>query len=124
MAYGGSGGSGSFYHTDAWVEYKRSAADILDEIRAIPPISIEPVKPIRVWTSPKRVIFNPPATIILWTDGSKTVVKCKNGEEFDEWTGFITAYAKKAFGRKGFAPFVRRQLKNAIRQEKKDAGKD
>ena len=82
------------------------------------------MKPVRIWTSPERVIFNPPATIILWTDGSKTVVKCKKGEEFDEWTGFITAYAKKAFGRKGFAPFVRKQLKNATRQEKKDAGKD
>ena len=77
----------------------------------------------RLSARPVKVIFNPPATIVLWSDKDKTVVKCREGEEFDEWIGFITAYAKKAYG-KGFVPFVRRQLKNAIRQEKKDAGKD
>ena len=25
----------------------------------------------------KKVIFNPPATIVFWEDGSKTVVKCR-----------------------------------------------
>ena len=25
----------------------------------------------------KNVIFNPPATIVFWEDGSKTVVKCQ-----------------------------------------------
>lgn len=33
----------------------------------------------------KKVIFNPPATIVFWLDGTKTVVKCKEGEEFSEW---------------------------------------
>lgn len=28
----------------------------------------------------KNVIFNPPATIVFWIDGTKTVVKCQNGE--------------------------------------------
>lgn len=48
----------------------------------------------------KKVIFNDPATIIYWTDGSKTVVKCQNGEEFDPEKGFVMAYLKKLLGNK------------------------
>lgn len=36
----------------------------------------------------KNVIFNPPATIVFWTDGSKTVVKCNAKEEFDPERGW------------------------------------
>ena len=48
----------------------------------------------------KRVIFNDPATIILWTDGTKSVVKCQNGEPFDAEKGFALAYLKKLLGNK------------------------
>lgn len=46
----------------------------------------------------KKVIFNDPATIILWKDGTKTVVKVKPGEKFDKWTGFAMACMKKLKG--------------------------
>ena len=45
----------------------------------------------------KKVIFNTPATIILWNDGTKTVSKCHN-EKFDKEKGFAMAVAKKAVG--------------------------
>ena len=45
-----------------------------------------------------KVIFNDPATIIMWEDGSKTVVKCQNGEPFDPEKGFVMAYLKKLLG--------------------------
>lgn len=48
----------------------------------------------------KKVIFNNPTTIVLWTDGTKTVVKAKN-EEFDPEKGLAMAIVKKAFGNKG-----------------------
>lgn len=48
----------------------------------------------------KRVIFNDPATIIMWTDGTKSVVKCQNGEPFDAEKGFVLAYLKKLLGNK------------------------
>lgn len=48
-----------------------------------------------------KVIFNDPATIILWDDGSKTVVKCTDGEEYDPAIGFAMAYVKKAYGNTG-----------------------
>jgi hypothetical protein len=47
---------------------------------------------------PKRVIYNPPATIVFWEDGTKTVVKCSDGTEYDPYTGFCVAIAKKTLG--------------------------
>lgn len=49
----------------------------------------------------KKVIFNPPATIVYWCDGTKTVVKAQNGEMFDKEKGFAMSCAKKFFGNKG-----------------------
>ena len=49
----------------------------------------------------KDVIFNEPATIILWTDGTKTVVKCQEGEGYDPEKGMAMAISKKALGNKG-----------------------
>lgn len=43
----------------------------------------------------KRVIFNAPATIVFWIDGSKTVVKAQNGEPFDMEKGLAMAICKK-----------------------------
>ena len=43
----------------------------------------------------KRVIFNNPATIVFWEDGTKTVVKC-NGEKFDQEKGLAMAISKRA----------------------------
>ena len=48
----------------------------------------------------KNVIFNNPATIIFWSDGTKTVVKAEN-EPFDPEKGLAMAIAKKSLGNKG-----------------------
>lgn len=45
-----------------------------------------------------RIIFSPPATIVFWKDGTKTVVKCAKGEPFSEYNGFAAALLKKVFG--------------------------
>ena len=47
-----------------------------------------------------RVIFNNPATIVFWSDGTKTVVKA-NDETFDKEKGLAMAISKKFFGNKG-----------------------
>lgn len=50
----------------------------------------------------KKVIFNDPATIVLWADGTKTVVKCSNEYDvFDEEKGLAMAICKKVMGNKG-----------------------
>lgn len=51
-------------------------------------------------TEIKNVIFNDPATIVFWDDGTKTVVKAEN-EPFDPEKGLAMAIAKKALGNKG-----------------------
>lgn len=61
----------------------------------------------------KRVIFNPPATIVLWEDGTKTVVKCDKDDVFDEMKGLALCYMKKALGN------TSRELNNALRKGKK-----
>ena len=48
----------------------------------------------------KDVIFNDPATIVFWSDGTKTVVKAEN-EPFDREKGLAMAIAKKHLGNKG-----------------------
>lgn len=48
----------------------------------------------------KDVIYNRPATIVFWEDGTKTVVKCKN-EKFDPEKGLVMAFSKKILGNKG-----------------------
>lgn len=47
----------------------------------------------------KNVILNDPAVIVLWEDGTKTVVKAQ-GEKFDPEKGLAMAISKKAFGNK------------------------
>lgn len=47
-----------------------------------------------------NVIFHDPATIVYWTDGTKTVVKSQ-GEPYDPEKGLAMAIAKKALGNQG-----------------------
>lgn len=48
-----------------------------------------------------RVIFNDPATIVFWDDGTKTVVKCQEGDTYSKETGLALCIAKKTLGNKG-----------------------
>lgn len=47
----------------------------------------------------KNVIFNDPATIVMWSDGTKTVVKAEK-EDFDPEKGLAMAISKKNLGNK------------------------
>lgn len=49
----------------------------------------------------KDVIFAPPATIVYWSDGSTTVVKCSEKDVFDPEKGLAMAIAKRCGGNKG-----------------------
>lgn len=48
----------------------------------------------------KDVIFNDPATIVFWSDGTKTVVKAQDIDDFDPEKGLAMAISKKALGNK------------------------
>ena len=49
----------------------------------------------------KKVIFNDPCTIILWSDKTKTIVKCGENEKYDPEKGMAMAISKKFLGNKG-----------------------
>lgn len=58
-----------------------------------------------------KVIFNGPATIVFWCDGSKTVVKCGSNDVFDKEKGIAMCFVKKIYGNKGcynnvFKPWI------------------
>ena len=59
----------------------------------------------------RKVIYNPPATIVLWEDGTKTVVKCDPRDEYDPKYGFALCYMKKALGN------TSRALNDALHKE-------
>ena len=46
----------------------------------------------------RKVIFNDPATIVLWSDGTKTVVKCVPEDSYDMEKGLAMAIVKKMAG--------------------------
>lgn len=61
----------------------------------------------------KDVIFNDPATIVFWSDGTKTIVKCQKdtGDVYSKETGLAMAIAKKAYGnRSNFNDILNRWL--------------
>ena len=60
----------------------------------MPPVSTVPMRP-------SRVIFNDPATIAFWPDGTKTVVKCGEDDAYDKEKGLALCYMKKVFRNKG-----------------------
>lgn len=49
-------------------------------------------------TGIKKVIFNGPATIVIWVDGSKTVVKCAEGDGYSKFSGLAIAICKRMYG--------------------------
>lgn len=53
------------------------------------------------WLAIDKVVFNAPATIVFWKDGTKSIVKCGDNEVFDSEKGLAMAITKKAFGNQG-----------------------
>lgn len=75
-------------------------------------------------TNIENVIFNDPATIVFWTDGTKTVVKCQSGEAFDPEKGLAMAISKKVLGNdygyyEIFAKYIGRYNKKKGKKDEK-----
>lgn len=49
----------------------------------------------------RDVIFSDPATVVFWSDGTKTVVKTRGGEKYDKEKGLAMAIVKKITGNAG-----------------------
>lgn len=53
-----------------------------------------------IFNSIQKVIFNPPATIVIWKDGTKTIVKNHYTERYDKEKGLAMCIIKKLFNNK------------------------
>ena len=58
-----------------------------------------------------KLILNPPATIIIWNDGTKTVVKCTADELYNPEKGVALCFMKKYF------PNVYRKVLNEVNEK-------
>ena len=87
-----------------WIKDKIKAIDEEEKKEAMKILGQTMTKltfPEVMWIVPiKKVIFNNPATIVMWEDGTKTVVKAE-GEDYDPEKGLAMTIAKKAFGNEG-----------------------
>ena len=89
---------GSKHYLVEWDKVRsltEAAVPILSDVKMRLDLNYMPVLAI------KDVIFNPPATIILWMDGTKTIVKDQGEVFYDPEKGMAMAVAKKAFGNQG-----------------------
>lgn len=54
-----------------------------------------PILPASI--TPKKIIRNDRTTIVIWEDGSKTIVRCEAHKHYDAYEAFTAALAKKIF---------------------------
>lgn len=81
-----------FIPIETYLEFANSLFDTINEAEVLS-------KPPEI----ENVIFNDPATIVFWKDGTKTTVKCRKdkGDVFSKETGLAMAILKKLYGNKG-----------------------
>ena len=48
----------------------------------------------------KKIMYKPPATIVFWNDGTKTVAVCEKGDAYNKELGFALCVLKKKYGNK------------------------
>lgn len=72
--------------------------DVKEAIERIQRSITQATQPQRLVPEINKVIFNDRATIILWDDGIKTVVRCSEGDVYDAEKGMAMAIAKRAMG--------------------------
>lgn len=73
----------------------------------------------------KRVIYSEPATIVFWDDGTKTISKCDEQDEYDELTGFLMCVLKKKVPHKQWRKALKKYVYgNDPKYVKRDVVKD
>lgn len=48
-----------------------------------------------------KIIFSEDVTIAIWKDGTKTIIRCQEGDTFDKEKAIALCYMKKALGNRG-----------------------
>lgn len=91
--------------TNDALKYAKEQAQLLPTIVPVPVLSKPP-------------IFNDPATICYWNDGTKTIVKCQEGDTYSPEAGLALCYMKKILG--NTSKDLNKELHKYIPEEKED----
>lgn len=78
-----------------------SFRDMMSAVGTSPSIAPVVTPCVRSTAQIRKVIYNDPATIVLWDDGTKTVVKCHDGDTYSKQVGLLMCIAKKLYGNRG-----------------------
>ena len=90
---------GNRVYPSKYVNFEKSPGEYpyIDVEAILDPVNAVPYNPNANSVYIKNVIFNPPATIVFWSDNTKTVVKAR-GEFYDPEKGIAMAISKKLLG--------------------------
>lgn len=68
----------------------------------------------------KKIMYKPPATIVFWNDGTKTVSVCEEGDAYNKELGFALCVLKKKYGNKTVHEMLDKYVHNANEYSEKD----
>lgn len=68
----------------------------------------------------KKIMYKPPATIVFWNDGTKTVSVCEKGDTYNKELGFALCVLKKKYGNKTVHEMLEQYVHNANEYNEKD----
>ena len=77
------------------LDNEKTALELMTRMNGYKTMSSAPLPEI------KDVLFNSPATIVWWMDGTKTVVTAQDDDEYDPEKGLAMAMCKKVLGNQG-----------------------
>ena len=68
----------------------------------------------------KKIMYKPPATIVFWNDGTKTVAVCEKGDTYNRELGFALCVLKKKYGNKKVHDMLDKYVHSATEYSKDD----
>ena len=68
----------------------------------------------------KKIMYKPPATIVFWNDGTKTVSVCEKGDTYNKELGFALCVLKKKYGNKTVHEMLEKYVHMANEYSEKD----
>lgn len=95
--------------------------NIIDDLEGLSNLYATFSSAVRYVPGINKVVFNDPATIVIWADHTKTVVKAVEDEPYDPEKGLAMAIAKKALGNEGnYYNVFKRWLPKDIKENEND----
>ena len=68
----------------------------------------------------KKIMYKPPATIVFWNDGTKTVAVCEKEDTYNRELGFALCVLKKKYGNKKVHDMLDKYVHKATKYSKND----